>query len=101
MKYYPELTRYLDAMLKRIERLPRDPARDRMLMLKCQAAEERYESLLGMFAGKTLPREVHLVKYMLEELRVSLFAQSLGTLYPVSEKRVTQEIDRLMAQYRS
>ena len=72
-----------------------------MLMLKCQAAEERYESLLGMFAGKTLPREVHLVKYMLEELRVSLFAQSLGTLYPVSEKRVTQEIDRLMAQYRS
>ncbi|MBQ3683682.1 MAG: ATP-dependent RNA helicase HrpA [Succinimonas sp.] len=101
MKYYPELTRYLDGMLKRIERLPRDPARDRMLMLKCQAAEERYESLLGMFAGKTLPREVHLVKYMLEELRVSLFAQSLGTLYPVSEKRVTQEIDRLMAQYRS
>ncbi|WP_429000444.1 ATP-dependent RNA helicase HrpA [Succinimonas amylolytica] len=101
MKYYSELPRYLDAMLKRIERLPRDPSRDRLLMLKCQAVEDRYESLLGMFSGKTVPREVHLVRYMLEELRVSLFAQSLGTMYPVSEKRVNAEIDRLTALYRS
>ena len=35
------------------------------------------------------------VRWMLEELRVSYFAQSLGTAHPVSEKRVLRAIDRL------
>ena len=35
------------------------------------------------------------IRWMLEELRVSYFAQSLGTAHPVSEKRVLRAIDRL------
>ncbi len=100
MKYFPEIERYLDAILKRMEKVPRDPNRDLLLMNHFQAVEENYESLLGYFSGKIVPKDVHLLKYMLEELRVSLFAQGLKTMYPVSEKRVNSEIERLRKLYR-
>lgn len=99
-EYFPQLERYLDAMLKRIEKVPQDPNRDLMMLNKLKSCEDNYESLLGMFAGKTLPREVKLLRFMLEELRVSYFAQSLKTLYPVSDKRVNVEIERLRVFYR-
>lgn len=99
-KYFPNLERYLDAMLKRIEKVPLDPNRDLMMLKKVQDCEENYESLLGLFAGKTVPNDVWEVRFMLEELRVSYFAQSFRTLYPVSDKRVNNEIERLRGIYR-
>ncbi|MGN1392655.1 MAG: ATP-dependent RNA helicase HrpA [Succinivibrionaceae bacterium] len=93
--YFPHLERYLDAMLKRIEKVPQDPNRDLMMLNKYKDVEHDYESLLGKYAGKILPTEVRNVRFMLEELRVSFFAQSIKTLYPVSEKRVHNEIERL------
>jgi len=38
---------------------------------------------------------VQVLRWMVEELRVSLFAQTLGTAYPVSEKRIYKAMDRL------
>ena len=70
------------------------------MLKKVQDCEENYESLLGLFAGKTVPNDVWEVRFMLEELRVSYFAQSFRTLYPVSDKRVNNEIERLRGIYR-
>lgn len=98
--YFNHIERYLDAMLRRIEKVPQDPNRDLMLLNKVKSCEDNYESLLGMFAGKAIPRDVHEIKFMLEELRVSYFAQSFKTLYPVSDKRVNVEIERLRNYYR-
>jgi ATP-dependent helicase HrpA len=39
--------------------------------------------------------DVRQIRWMLEELRVSYFAQSLGTAYPVSDKRILRAIDAL------
>ncbi len=97
---FTELERYLDAMLRRMEKVPIDPNRDLLMMNKLKSCQEAYESLLGMFAGKLIPDDVKNIKYMLEELRVSYFAQVLGTKYPVSDKRVQVEIDKLRQQYR-
>ena len=42
--------------------------------------------------GQPVPVEVSDIRWMLEELRVSFFAQTLGTPYPISDKRVSQAI---------
>lgn len=91
--YFKHLERYLEAMLKRLDKLPQDPNRDLLNLRRVEDCYKRYESLLGMYAGRVLPKSVRMIKFMLEELRVSLFAQSLRTLYPVSDKRVINEIE--------
>lgn len=90
-----DLKRYLTALQKRLEKLPVDPARDRLQMHEYQKAAEAYQSLLGKYAGKPLPTPVAELRWMLEELKVSLFAQQLGTPYPVSAKRVQQAVQEL------
>lgn len=83
------IKRYLTAMQKRLEKLPVDPHRDRLLMHEYQKAEEAYLNLLGKYAGQpVLPDAVTDIYWMLQELKVSLHAQQLGTPYPVSVKRV-------------
>ncbi|HLI37035.1 MAG TPA: ATP-dependent RNA helicase HrpA [Streptosporangiaceae bacterium] len=92
----PDLARYLRAIVRRLEKLPEDPGRDAERM----AAIRR---VLGAYldAGGTLPpargtsQDLQAVRWMIEELRVSLFAQVLGTPVPVSEKRIMAALDRL------
>ena len=60
-----------------------------------QKAADAYQSLLGKFSGKVLPPEVDAIRWMLEELKVSLFAQQLGTPYPISSKRVLLAVQEL------
>lgn len=87
-----DVKRYLQALSKRQEKLPVDPNRDRLMMHEYQKAADAFEQLLGKWAGKPLPDDVMAVRWMLEELKVSLFAQQLGTPYPVSAKRVLMAI---------
>lgn len=84
----PDLERYLRAIEHRLERLAQDPARDAARMRRVQLLEERYERLPG--SGEEL-------RWMLEELRVSLFAQSVGTPYRVSEERVGRALDDVVS----
>lgn len=100
MEFFPRLEVYLDAMLNRIEKVQIDPNRDTVMLNKFKSVEDNYNSLMGLFAGRTVPADVHRVRYMLEELRVSYFAQSLRTISPVSDKRLNVEIDRLRGLYR-
>lgn len=90
-----DVKRYLQALQKRLEKLPVDPNRDRLQMHELQKAQEAYEALLGRFAGQPLPEPVAELRWMLEELKVSLFAQQLGTPYPVSAKRVLLAVQEL------
>jgi ATP-dependent helicase HrpA len=89
------ILRYLQALQKRQEKLPVDPNRDRLMSHEYQKAEEAYQSLLGKFAGRTIPEPVLAIRWMLEELKVSLFAQTLGTPYPVSVKRILLAVSEL------
>ena len=87
-----DVRRYLDAAAYRLERLAENPARDRERMDGVIALETRYEELLD-----TLPASDALVAvgWQLQELRVSMFAQAIGTREAVSEKRIRKALDQL------
>ncbi|MBO3747987.1 ATP-dependent RNA helicase HrpA [Streptosporangiaceae bacterium NEAU-GS5] len=92
LKRLPDLGRYLKAIRRRLEKFPDDPRRDRERMHTIQDLEDDYQDLLAKL--KPAEREsVREVRWMLEELRVSFFAQQLGTPYPVSEKRVRKAME--------
>jgi ATP-dependent helicase HrpA len=86
------LARYLKADLHRLEKAPSDPNRDaeRMWQLRT-VADEVAEAQATYAAGKADPTrasQLDQARWMVEELRVSLFAQQLGTDGPVSDKRI-------------
>ncbi len=92
-QHLPDLLRYLKAIERRLEKIPTDPNRDRLYMLKVQAVEQEYQQLKNKLPkGQPVPADVAEIRWMLEELRVSFFAQTLGTPYPISDKRVSQAI---------
>ena len=85
----PDLQRYLQAVDKRIDKLAQDINRDRAAMLRVEQVQQAYQQLLSKLPkSKPISDEVAEIRYMIEELRVSLFAQQLGTKYQVSEKRI-------------
>jgi ATP-dependent helicase HrpA len=89
-----DLTRYLAAAARRLEQASLDPARDRARMAEVSYVREQYQArLAALDSGRPLPPALEDVRWMIEELRVSLFAQALGTRVPVSEKRVLQALD--------
>ncbi|MFT4051516.1 MAG: ATP-dependent RNA helicase HrpA [Microbacterium sp.] len=87
------LPRYLDGALLRVKGLADGPGRDRQRLTEFERAAAAYAD-----AGGTLPASAdappHLVRarWLLEEYRVSLFAQQLGTAEPVSLPRVTKAL---------
>ena len=89
----PDLQRYLQAIDKRIDKLAQDVNRDRAAMLRVEQVQQAYQQLLTKLPkSKPISDEVAEIRYMIEELRVSLFAQQLGTKYQVSEKRILNMI---------
>lgn len=92
----PDLQRYLQAVDKRIDKLAQDVNRDRAAMLRVEQVQQAYQQLLAKLPkSKPISDEVAEIRYMIEELRVSLFAQQLGTKYQVSDKRVLNIINGL------
>ncbi len=91
-----DLARYTRGITVRLERLPGREARDRQLMATAHQLEAEWQELAEN-APLWAPPDAELadVRWMLEELRVSLFAQTLGTPYPVSDKRVLKALDAL------
>ncbi|WP_196387135.1 ATP-dependent RNA helicase HrpA [Vibrio cidicii] len=93
-KRLPDILRYMRAIERRMEKLPIDPNKDRLHMLKIESVVNDYKELLNKIPkGMAVPDNVKEIRWMLEELRVSYFAQQLGTPYPVSDKRVKNAID--------
>nr|WP_245645412.1 ATP-dependent RNA helicase HrpA [Pseudonocardia acaciae] len=90
----PDLARYLRAASRRLETLPREPARDRTWMATVHEVRAAYDELLAALPpDRALDPEVTEIRWMIEELRVSFFAQGLRTRYPVSEKRIYRILD--------
>jgi ATP-dependent helicase HrpA len=91
-----DLVRYVTAIGRRLERLPRDVETDRARLARVRAVAGAYDDLV-----RALPKEraaaedVRLIAWQLEELRVSLWAQQLGTPRPVSEQRIFRAIDAI------
>jgi ATP-dependent helicase HrpA len=79
--------RYLKALNVRIEKLRGNPARDAQLMAEWQNAATQFQRIYKQ-PGKNLDPRMVEFRWMLEELRVSLFAQELRTPMPVSAKRL-------------
>ncbi|MGW6913283.1 ATP-dependent RNA helicase HrpA [Kitasatospora sp. NPDC054939] len=94
----PDLKRYLLAVDRRLEALPNHPQRDAQQLLKVQQVQQEYGELLAAVpAGLEPSPEVRAIRWMIEELRVSFFAQSLGTPSPVSEKRIVKAMEAARA----
>ncbi|EJY0882281.1 ATP-dependent RNA helicase HrpA [Vibrio cholerae] len=93
-KRLPDILRYMRAIERRMEKLPIDPNKDRLHMLKIESVANKYKELLNKSPkGMAIPDNVREIRWMLEELRVSYFAQQLGTPYPVSDKRIINAIE--------
>ena len=93
-----DLTRYVTAIGRRLERLPRDVAGDRDRMDRVHAVEDAYDHLLAALSpARAAAPEVREIAWQIEELRVSLWAQQLGTPRPVSEQRIYRAIEKVVA----
>ncbi|MFC4699496.1 ATP-dependent RNA helicase HrpA [Glaciecola siphonariae] len=85
--------RYLKALLHRSEKLKVDSNRDCINQIEIDKAEAAFASLKSDFKNKHQNTdEIEEIRWMIEELRVSLFAQQLGTKYPISLKRIMNKI---------
>jgi ATP-dependent helicase HrpA len=94
----PDLVRYLRAMAHRLEKLPANAARDALWAEQVAAVTAEYEQLRSRVPATGGPDDpVARVRWMVEELRVGLFAQPIGTPRPISEQRVYKAIDQLTA----
>lgn len=88
--------RYLQAIDKRLEKLAVDPHRDRAQMLKVDQVQQAWVKWLNKLpANRREDEDVLAIRWMIEELRVSYFAQQLGTPFPVSDKRIIQAMDAI------
>ncbi len=84
--WLPRLPVYLEAARLRLERLPRDPRRDQVQAREVQALWRRWQEKELAAQGPDPARER--LRWLIEELRVSLFAQQLGTVEKVSVARL-------------
>ncbi|RCW45186.1 ATP-dependent helicase HrpA [Halopolyspora algeriensis] len=94
----PDVVRYLRAIEYRLDKLPQNPGRDREWMYRVHDVEQRYQEMLDAVpqeqpVGDSLPA----IGWMIEELRVSYFAQELKTPHSVSDKRIFRAMDKLAA----
>ncbi len=94
LKRYPI---YLKALQGRLEKLPRQPEKDKQARLEVQAIQKAYIGKLNTKDKSLLTPQDPLMSFQwkIEELRVSLFAQDLKTIEPVSKIRLQKALDNL------
>ncbi len=95
----PDIYRYLSAIEKRLEKLGSNMAKDRQAMNIIEEVKNEYQTWLNSLPEnqKSLSKVTN-IKWMIEELRVNLFAQQLGTPYPISAKRIRQQIETVSTE---
>ena len=90
LRRYPT---YLTALEQRRDRLPGQVARDRQLMDQLADVQDAYlHQLEALPPGRPPGSRLRQVRWMLEEYRVSLWAQQLGTPAPVSDQRIRRTL---------
>jgi len=97
-RHLPDLVRYLRAMSRRLEKAPDDLRRDAERTAAVHRVADAYEQVRRELAAAGRSGDDDgTVRWMIEELRVSLFAQTLGTPVRVSEQRILTALDHLAA----
>ena len=92
----PALARYLRAIQYRLDKLPDNPGRDAQQMAVAHRVEDAYrDALAALPAAERSTEAAREIGWQIQELRVSLFAQTIGTQGPVSERRILTAIDHL------
>ncbi len=95
-KKLPDTVRYLKGIERRLEKIATDPHRDRAQMSRIEHVQKLWQQCRAKLNPTQLQQtEIKEVRWMIEELRISLFAQQLGTPYPISDKRIIQAIDQI------
>jgi ATP-dependent helicase HrpA len=84
-----EFPRYLKAIEQRLEKAGRDPRRDAQLAAEIAPLESRYRERVKAERGQRPPGNDEF-RWMLEEFRVSLYAQQLGTRTRISARRLDE-----------
>jgi ATP-dependent helicase HrpA len=89
-----DVVRYLRGIEHRVERVRRDPDRDQGQLLGVRRIERRVAAELAVVPPEWR-QDAQPLRWMLEEYRVSVFAQTLGAAQPVSEQRIDRAITQL------
>lgn len=85
--------RYVKGIDRRLEKLAIDPNKDRLHQINIEKVTKLYSaSLQKIPEGKEQPKALLDVRWMIEELRISFFAQQLGTSAPISVKRIENHL---------
>jgi len=90
---WPHAVRYLKALNRRLERAPGNAKKDAEAMSKIAPFATALQQLLASQKGVEPRPEAERLQWMIEEFRVSLFAQDLKTALPVSEKRLGEQLE--------
>jgi len=91
-----DVARYLEAAERRIEKLRADPARDAAWTAEVRVVADEYEAELAALPPGVEPSpQLREIRWLIEELRVGLYAHPMRTRYPVSIKRIQKAIDDL------
>ncbi|HBY24083.1 MAG: ATP-dependent RNA helicase HrpA [Propionibacteriaceae bacterium] len=99
--WWGRLPRYLQAARVRVTAAKSNPSRDLALLDTIMELEAEYGAACARYPDKVLPTEVADVGWLLEEQRVSMFAQTLGTAVPVSPKRIRTALATLPSPTKS
>ena len=90
-----DVLRYARGIEHRMAKIQSEPEKDRVKMRTVHRLEEAFDRLLDAIRDPERRSRLAEVGWMIEEFRISLFAQSLGTAYTISEKRVITELQRV------
>jgi ATP-dependent helicase HrpA len=91
-----DVARYLEAVERRLEKLRADPTRDAEWTAQVRGVADEYAAELAALPSGVEPGpELREIRWMIEELRVGLYAHPMRTRYPVSIKRIQRAIDDL------
>ncbi|MCY1406111.1 RNA helicase HrpA [compost metagenome] len=97
-QWLKELPRFLKAIELRLEKLPAQVQKDRVWSIELAGQWAQYQARASKHAqeGKRDP-QLELYRWLIEEYRVSLFAQQLGTRVPISDKRLSKQWSQVEA----
>ncbi|HVC31108.1 MAG TPA: DUF3418 domain-containing protein, partial [Steroidobacteraceae bacterium] len=95
------LPRYLKAIVRRLSRLPADARRDEELASRVRPLAAALKSLEVRVPPDVQQTELTQLRWMIEEFRVSLFAQDLRAVMRVSERRLAEQLERARSEARN
>ncbi len=93
-KWFNQLPRYLQALELRLQKIDQDPTKDQKGITEMRPLIQQYQKLAAEPAYQNSAQLIE-IRWMLEELRVSLFSQPMKTVVPVSVKRIEKLFNKI------